>query len=95
MSILKYEDNKIFDRLDRVVRVFEITMLLTEDKVPALSQPAMLMREPEFWFNTWNEKGDMLLEIIAWMNEEGLVDIGQITFLEYAAAILLANPKAF
>lgn len=91
---LKYDDSKIFDRLDRIVRIFEITTLLTEDKTPALSQPAMLMREPEFWFNTWNEKGDKLLEIIAWMNEEELVEIGQVTFLEYAAAILLANPKA-
>lgn len=91
---LKYDDSKVFDRLDRIVRIFEIATLLTKDKTPALSQSAMLMREPEFWFDTWNEKGDKLLEIIAWMNEEKLVEIGQVTFLEYAAAILLANPKA-
>jgi hypothetical protein len=41
------------------------------------------------------QKGDTLLEVILWMNDEGLVDIGQITFLEYAVAIFLANNKSF
>jgi len=36
-----------------------------------------------------------MLEIIFWMDDQGLVDIGQITFLEYAMAIFLANPKSF
>jgi hypothetical protein len=55
----------------------------------------MLSREPEFWFKNWNDKGLKLLEIISWIGDEGLFDIGQITFLEYAIAIFLANPESF
>jgi hypothetical protein len=55
----------------------------------------MLSKEPEFWFENWVNKGQELLEIISWMDDEGLFDIGQVTFLEYAVAIFLANPKSF
>lgn len=95
-SFLKFDEDKgFFEKLDRIVRIFEIANLLEKSSVPSIFQSAMLLKEPEFWFETWNNKGGKLLEIICWMENEGLVDIGQITFLEYAAAILLANPKAF
>jgi uncharacterized protein with ParB-like and HNH nuclease domain len=95
-SFLKFDEDKgFFEKLDRIVRVFEIADLLEKHSVPSIFQSAMLLKEPEFWFDTWNSKGNKLLEIVSWMEEEGLVDIGQITFLEYATAILLANPKSF
>jgi hypothetical protein len=43
----------------------------------------------------WNDNGSKMLEIMSWMELEGLIDIGQITFLEYAMAIFIANPKSF
>lgn len=55
----------------------------------------MLGKDPLFWFEEWNEHGPLLLKIMSWMENEGLIDIGQITFSEYASAIFLANPKSF
>lgn len=95
-DFLKYnEDKRGFEKLDKIVRIFEIMDLLKEGAVPAIFQSAMLTREPEFWFESWNSQGQKMLEIISWMVDEGLMDIGQVTFLEYATAILLANSKAF
>jgi len=93
---LKYdEDQKRFDKLDKIVRIFEVSSLLKKQSVPSILQSVMLAKEPEFWFEAWNEDGLFILEVIAWMGEEGLVDIGQVTFLEYALAIFLANRKSF
>jgi len=83
------------DLLPRIVRIFEVAQLLFDNKIPALSQPAMLAREPDFWFEMWNKHGELLKNIIQWFNEENLVSIGQITFLEYSAAIFLASPQSF
>jgi uncharacterized protein with ParB-like and HNH nuclease domain len=95
-SFLKFDEGEqSFEKLDRIVRIFEIADLLENDSVPSIFQSAMLEREPEFWFETWNKKGAYLLEIIYWMEEEDLIDIGQVTFLEYAIAIFIANPKVF
>lgn len=92
---LKYDQNaKVFDRLDRIVRIFEIATLLLEEKTPSIFSSAMLGRNAEFWFEAWNKMGDTLLRAIAWMNDEGLVDIGQVTFLEYSIGVILANPKS-
>ena len=88
-------DKRGFEKLDKIVRIFEIADLLKKQSIPSIFQSVMLMREPDFWFETWNDNGVKMLEIVSWMEEEGLIDIGQITFLEYAMAIFLANPKAF
>jgi uncharacterized protein with ParB-like and HNH nuclease domain len=95
-EFLKYDEGKDrFEKLDRIIRIIEITYLLKKNSTPGIFQSVMLMREPEFWFNKWNEEGKKILEIMSWMTSEGLLDIGQITFLEYATAIFLANPKSF
>ncbi len=83
------------DLLPRIVRIFEVAKLLSDGKTPALSQASMLMREPDFWFEMWNQHAELLKNIMKWFNDEELVNIGQVTFLEYASAIFLANPKAF
>jgi len=95
-SFLKYnEDKNRFEKLDKIIRIFEIANLLKKGHTPSIFKSKMLEREPEFWFETWNENGPKLLEVISWMWEEGLVDIGQITFLEYALAIFIAHPNCF
>lgn len=95
-DFLKFSENEDkFEKLDRITRIFEISALLDGGRVPAISQAAMLKREAEFWFESWNKKGDMLLEIIDWMSDEDLIDIAQIPFLEYASAIFLSNYDAF
>lgn len=95
-NFLKYdEDNRGFEKLDKIIRIFEISYLLSKEAVPSIFQSTMLMKEPEFWFEMWNVNGLKMLEIMSWMEDEGLIDIGQITFLEYAMAIFLANPKSF
>jgi len=95
-NFLKYEeDNRGFEKLDKIIRIFEITDLLKKQAVPSMFNSKMLMKEPEFWFEMWNENGSKMLEIMAWMDDEGIIDIGVITFLEYAMAIFLANPKSF
>ena len=88
------EDKGTFEKLDRIIRIFEIAHLLKKGDIPSLFQSEMLQKDPIFWFESWDSNGDKLLEVISWMNEESLIDIGSITFLEYAAAIILANPKS-
>lgn len=95
-SFLKYdEDKRGFDKLDKIIRIFEVATLLKKQSVPSILQSVMLAKEPEFWFEMWNENRLFILEVISWMGGEGLNDIGQVTFLEYALAIFLANPKSF
>ena len=95
-NFLKYdEDNRGFEKLDKIIRIFEISYLLKKGAVPSIFQSTMLKKAPEFWFEMWNDNGLKMLEIMFWMEDQGLIDIGQITFLEYAMAIFLANPKSF
>lgn len=95
-NFLKYdEDKRGFDKLDKIIRVFEVASLLKKQSVPSILQSVMLAKEPEFWFETWNDNRLFILKVISWMGEEGLTDIGQVTFLEYALAIFLANRKSF
>lgn len=95
-SFLKYDENNMgFEKLDKIIRIFEISYLLRKDAVPSIFQSTMLRKEPEFWFEMWNENGFKMLEIMSWMEDQGVIDIGQITFLEYAMAIFLANKKSF
>lgn len=95
-TFLKYDGDKNgFEKLDKIVRIFEISDLLNREVSPSIFKSAMLMRDPEFWFEAWNEKGLKILEVMSWMGDEGLIDIGQITFLEYAVAVFIANPKSF
>lgn len=95
-NFLKYnDDNRGFEKLDKLIRIFEISYLLKKNTVPSIFQSAMLMKEPDFWFEMWNDNGNKMLEIMSWMEAEGLIDIGQITFLEYAMAIFIANPYSF
>ncbi|WP_298142090.1 DUF262 domain-containing protein [uncultured Acinetobacter sp.] len=95
-SFFKYnEDTENYEKLDRIIRFLEICHLLEQKAIPGMIQSTMLRRNAEFWFDKWNEKSSILFEIIGWIEEEGLTDVAQVTFLEYAIAILLANPKAF
>lgn len=95
-NFLKYDDdNRVFEKLDKIIRIFEIAYLLKRQFAPSIFKSAMLMKEAEFWFEMWNSNGSKMLEIMSWMESEGLIDIGQITFLEYAMAIFIANPKSF
>jgi hypothetical protein len=55
----------------------------------------MLGKDSDFWFETWNADGYKMLEIMSWMESEGIINIGQSTFLEYAMAIFLANSRSF
>ena len=94
-NFFKYDENsEKFEKLDKITRIFEISNLLERNLTPTILQSAMLSREPEFWFNTYNEKCDILFKIIEWLEDESLIDIVQTTFLDYAAAIFIANPKA-
>ncbi|TWH76771.1 uncharacterized protein DUF262 [Azomonas agilis] len=94
-NFLEYKDNGKFENLARIIRIFEIANLLEKNTIPAISKQSMLARGSSFWFGCWEKQGNKFLEIVEWMNEEGLLDIGQVTFLEYAIAILLAKPTMF
>lgn len=89
------KNERIFEKIDKIIRIFEVASLLEKGNTPSIFQSTMLKREADFWFDTWVKKGDKLLEIVSWMDNEGLIDIGQSTFLEYATAILLANEQSF
>ena len=95
-KFFKFKENeKVFEKMDRIIKIFEIAELLENGKIPSIVKSDMLKKDSDFWFDKWIEKGDQLLEILSWINDEKLIDIGQVTFLEYAAAILLANKKSF
>ncbi len=94
-NFFKYDENSgTYEKLDKIIRIFEIASLLEKNVTPTILQSAMLSREPEFWFTAYNEKSIPLFDVIDWLEDEGLIDIAQTTFLEYATAIFLANPKA-
>lgn len=95
-NFFKYnEDLDIYEKLDRIVRIFEIGHLLEQNAIPGLIQSNMLRKNAEFWFDMWDEKSEILFNTVKWIEAENLLEIGQITFLEYALAIFLANPKSF
>lgn len=75
-SFLSFDGDKSFEKLDRIVRIFEIADLLEKGSIPSIFKSAMLSKPAEFWFDTWNTKNGKLFEIISWMDEENIVDIG-------------------
>ena len=83
-----------YEKLDKIIRIFEISNLLENNLTPTILQSAMLSRDPEFWFETYNAKNEILFNVLKWLQEENLIDIAQTTFLEYVVAIFIANPKA-
>ncbi len=94
-KFLTFDKNEqVFEKLERITRIFEVSDLLERGLSPSIFQSTMLKRDVDFWFDTWIKKGNKLLDIISWMEGQGLMDIGQITFLEYATAIFLANEKS-
>lgn len=94
-NFFKYDENTgSYEKLDKIIRIFEIANLLEKNVTPTILQSAMLGRDPDFWFNTYSNKHETLFEIIKWLDYEGLIDISQATFIEYAVAIFLANPKS-
>lgn len=95
-NFLKFdESSKTYEKLDKIIRILEISKLLRSGVSPSIFQSTMLSKDPIFWFEEWNSHGKTLLSIMEWMEEEGLIDIGQITFLEYASAIFIANTDSF
>lgn len=95
-KFLKYNENKeSFAKLDKIIRILEIQFLLSSGSLPSIFKSTMLTREPDFWFDAWNKNCSRIIEIFSWMDDEGLIDVGQTTFLEYATSIFLANPKSF
>jgi hypothetical protein len=92
-NFFKYNEvSENFEKLDRIIRIFEICHLLEQNALPTLIQSTMLKRDAEFWFDMWNRKAKPLFDVIQWIEDENLLEIGQVTFLEYATAIFLANP---
>ena len=53
----------------------------------------MLSKEADFWYESWDEHGNVLLEFFVWLEKKGLTDIGRITFYEYIASIILVYPN--
>lgn len=94
-NFFKYDENaETYEKLDKIIRIFEISNLLENNLTPTILQSAMLSRDPEFWFETYNAKNEILFNVLKWLQEENLIDIAQTTFLEYVVAIFIANPKA-
>lgn len=94
-TYLRYNDNNnTFERLDRIIRTLEISYLLKNNQSPSMINSIMLSRDADFWFNEWNNSGDIFAKAVNWIVSEGLSEIGQTTYLEYVIAIFLANPKS-
>lgn len=95
-TFLRYNhDTDSYEKLDRIVRLLEICHLLEQKSIPAMVQSTMLKRDADFWFEKWNQKSSILFDVVEWLEEDGLTDVAQVTFLEYAIGIILANPIAF
>jgi len=88
-------DQGVFENLGKIIRIFEISSLLKKNVIPGIFKSTMLSKDSEFWFKEWEESGDLLLDVVKWMHDEGLFEVGQFTFLEYAIAIFIATPQAF
>lgn len=82
-----------FERLDRIVRVLEVSYLLSKAQNPSLFNSVMLGRDADFWFAMWDKNIETFLKTISWLHQESLIGVAQSTFLEYIIGVFIANPK--
>lgn len=89
------EKDQVFHKLDRITRIFEIAGLLQNNSTPSITSTNMLKRDADFWFSMWNTHEAIILNVLSWLNAEGLLVISQNTFFEYLIAIFIVCPNAF
>jgi hypothetical protein len=62
-----------------------------ERAYPSVS--SILSKNPEDWFLQWGRHSDTLLKIISKIGREGLLDFGNMSFIEPIIGIVLAHPE--
>lgn len=71
-NFLKFDEgSKTYEKLDKIIRILEISSLLKSGVSPSIFQSTMLGKDPLFWFEEWNQFGSLLLKIMSWMENEG------------------------
>ncbi len=91
---LEYNKNNCtYKNLARIVRTISIAETVTSPQKFVMTQTYMLSKNSDFWFEKWDEIGRYILDFISWINDEGLVKLGNKTFYEYIAAVVVLYPK--
>ena len=94
-KFLKFKSGQ-YTKFGKLVHILTLTSYIERgDKQPSIYSKDMLGEKPEFWFNSWNKHGKLILDILGWIGEENILAISQDTFVEYAMAVMLANRKSF
>lgn len=88
-------DNTInkFNDLSRITRILIILNLLKIDKVPALSNHAMLAKDSDFWFDSWQEEKDKIKKYFLWIAKQNIFFLAPYSYFEYVGALVMNNIK--
>lgn len=88
-------DNTInkFNDLSRITRILTILSLLKQDKVPALSNHAMLGKDSDFWFDSWQEEKNKINDYFSWIARQDIFALAPYAYFEYLGALVMNNIK--
>lgn len=75
------------------IRCVSIADYLKRDAVPSIANKEMLGKESSHWFAAWAQYSDTLLRFISRLDQEGILQLINGTFIEYMAAIVMNEPK--
>jgi hypothetical protein len=83
-----------FGDLARIIRILHVADRLKSGLGAELSNGAMLKQKKEFWFQAFDSARETLFEFVEWAESSGLAAFAPKSFVEYVAAVVLAEPKA-
>lgn len=88
------QESEHFLKIERIIRMLFIAHLAEENKKSLpMTNHAMLSKDPDFWFNYWDEKKQYIFDFFEWLEDEKIVKLSTHTFYEYMGAIFIYLPK--
>jgi len=93
-KLLKYnEHNSTYENFARIIRVITIAESIENERQAKLTNAYMLSKNADFWYVKWQNYEQNLLAFFEWLENEGLTNIGRLTFYEYIASIMMVYPN--
>lgn len=92
---LKYDNSsEHFLKIERIIRIlFLSSMILENKKSLVMTNQSMLSKNPDFWFDAWDENKENIFKFFNWLEKEKIIGLSPDTFFEYMGAIFISNPK--
>lgn len=93
-TFLKYDNNiNKFNDLSRIARILACLTFLKQDKTPALTNHAMLAKDSDFWFDSWNAEKQKIKQYLSWIAKEDIINLAPYAYYEYLGALVVNNMK--